>query len=132
MAADDTIIRDVVLAELKPRLPRKWALKDTQRTVDSLATTTAILRQQRIEREPAEPKRSRRAFFELVVAVPLEDTGPAELELDDRIVDVLGTLDSIEGLTWTSCTKGVLTEDYPAPCYLVEFWAPFTIKKAGS
>lgn len=130
----DTVIRDELLNALKPRLksrmPRKWQLKETQRTTDTFTVPTVILRQVRIEREPTQPKRARRAYFELVVASELEDTGAAESQLDDLIIDVLGAIDDVPGLlVWTTCTKGVWSDEYPAPCYVIEMWTPYLIQK---
>lgn len=124
-----TIIRDVVLDQLRPHIPRGrrgWALIETQRTVDKIVKTTAVLRQERIERDPAAPAVARRAFFTLLVASPLEDPGPAEHALDDAVVDLLGALDDIPGLTWTTCTKGIWADEYPAPTYAIELWITYT------
>jgi hypothetical protein len=32
-------------------------------------------------------------------------------------------------VVWTTCTKGVWSDEYPAPCYVVELWTPYLIKK---
>jgi hypothetical protein len=142
MSSTDTNIRQVVVDELEPRLkgimPRRrgsrpgWQFLDTQRSVDTFQVPTVILRQVRIEREPTQPRQARRAYFELVVASPLEDTGKAEHDLDDLIVDVLGAVDAVPGavgLVWTTCTKGVWSDEYPAPAYVIELWTPYLIQK---
>jgi hypothetical protein len=123
------IIRDVLLDALRPHIPRGrkgWALIETQRTVDKIARTTVVLRQERIERDPAAPAVARRAFFTLLVASPLEDPGAAEHAMDDAIVDLLNALDGIGNLTWTTCTKGVWADEYPAPTYAIEIWTTYT------
>lgn len=125
----DVIIRDELVALLKPKIPKRYAFVEVQRTVDNIVKPTVVLRQERIERDPTAPARIRRAFFTIVLASPLDDTGAAERTLDDDVVEIINKLDEVEGLVWTTCTKGVWSEENPAPCYAVELWIPYSKTK---
>lgn len=128
----DVIIRDELVKALEPALPRsRWHFVTTQRTVDVVTKPTVVLRQERIERDPASPSTIRRAFFALVLASELDDTGAAEAKLDDEVVDILGILDDLAGVVWTTCSKGIWSEQNPSPCYVVELSVPYGKQKEG-
>jgi len=122
----NTIVRDELITRIRPGIKREWRLVDTQRVVDRVNRITLVVRQSRIEKDPANPARSRRAFFELVLASPLDATGAAELELDDELVDFLSAIDSAKNVVWDTATKGIWSDAIPAPCYVITCWITYT------
>lgn len=124
------IVRDVLVERLSPGIRPEWRVVKTQRTTDRIPKTTIVFRQKRITKEPAAPGASRRAYFEVVIASPLDDTGAAEERLDDEIIDFLNACDAADNVVWEEAEKGIWSDQNPAPCYLVTLY--ITYNKEGN
>lgn len=120
--SDNVIIREVLLERLEPAIPSTWRVVSRQRTVDKVNKTTLVVRQARIEKDPAAPATTRRAFFDLVLAVPLSTGEAGEDRLDDDVVDLLAGIDEAPGVVWETATKGIWSDANPDPCYVVSLY----------
>lgn len=123
----EIIVRDVFLDRIRPALRKSWRVEKTQRTIGKLSRVTLVIRQVRIERDPEVPKSNRRVYFELVLASPLDETGAAELELDDEIVTFLTALDGAVNVRWESAIKGIWSDQNPAPVYVVSAYMTYSL-----
>jgi hypothetical protein len=105
MATDEKAPRLVLQGMLRPLLPRAWRIVPSQQTVlDTLSTTTVILKQLRMERHPAAPQGAHLVHFVVTIASPLPATEKAEDDVDDKINTLLHAIDSL-GIAWTSAEK---------------------------
>jgi hypothetical protein len=126
-APKEIIVRDLLLERIQSAIDPKWRLVSTQRTLSRITKTTLVVRQTRIERDPDAPRSNRRAYFDLVLACPLEDTGSAEVKMDDDLVTFLTGLDQARNVRWESATKGIWSDQYPAPCYVVSVYTTYSL-----
>lgn len=124
----DIIVRDWLVEQLTPLLPRKWNIVPVQRNVDTLSTTTVILKQQSIARLPEAPQGARVVEYLMTVAVPNQDTARGEAQLDDDVITLLDAIDQIgSALKWTTAQKVVLSDQFPA--YDITLTIPYTHSK---
>lgn len=126
-ATGEIIIRDVLLERIQPAIRKGWRVERTQRTIGRISRTTLVVRQVRIERDPDAPRSNRRAFFDLVIACPLDETGAAEVALDDQVVTFLTGLDKARNVHWETATKGIWSDAHPAPCYVVSVFITYSL-----
>jgi hypothetical protein len=124
----DVNVREVLLQRLTPGIPKTWRIVPTQRSVDKVGKTTLVVRQQRITKDPDAPAAGRRAFFDFVIACPLDATGAAELRLDDEVIDFLNAVDAAANVVWTEAEKGIWSDAIPSPAYVVSLFITYERK----
>ena len=106
--------RDYVTAQLLPLLPKRWRLVHTDRNLDTLDRVTVILKLQEVTRTPATPQAGLTTTWTATIITPKQMLEPAELELDDAILDLILALDRIDQLRWTTATRVLYGDIYQA------------------
>lgn len=125
---DDVIIRDWLIDQLRPLLPKGYVLVNVQRTLDALSKPTVLFRQERIGRQIVSGQTipgGRIVGATLTIAVPSDDTGIAERLLDDHVVTLLDAIDRVSDVRWVTAEKRILTENGQEPCYDIAIEIPY-------
>lgn len=103
--------RKDLAAELKPLLPKRWRLVDTERSIDKIDRFTVVIRQRKVE--PA-PNLQGSLLTTLVVTLigPTTLAGDYEDELDLAVAQlILIVSQKLPSLVWDAATKKVWREN---------------------
>jgi len=103
--------RKDLAAELKPLLPKRWRLVDTERSIDKIDRFTVVIRQRKVE--PA-PNLQGSLLTTLVVTLigPTTLAGDYEDALDLAVAKlILIVSQKLPSLAWDAATKKVWREN---------------------
>ena len=107
-------IRDWVIDQVKPLLPRGWRLIPYSTNLDVLSTPVVMLKLQSIARTPEAPNASRTAEFVLTIIEPKTDPQAREDALDDNLLALIYAIDKLPSLKWTKATRALFADNYLA------------------
>ncbi len=106
--------RAALIGILEPLLPSDWRIVRSQQSLDRLQKPVVILKQNRIEKNPAAPQGMHEIFFVVTVVSPLENPTKAEDQLDGSTNALIHAIDESASLSWTSAEKVLFNEKYLA------------------
>ena len=105
----DVNVRNYIINQLKPLLPKKWLVKAFNALPDKITTTSVVLVFESYARTTVAPRGPRTANFTLSIVTPQTIPGAADDALDDDVIDLLNAIDTLAetGLRWTTAVRGV-------------------------
>lgn len=105
----DLNVRNYVIGELRPLLPKKWLVHAFNALPDEVTTTSIVLTFQRYERNQSAPRGPRLATFTLTIVTPEMLPGSSDDAIDDDVIDLCNAIDAISGktgLVWKTAERG--------------------------
>jgi len=97
---------------LTPKLPADWKIIPNQTVPETLHTVTVVLKHYKLEKLPEAPQRHLSNSFTLTVASPLTTIAKAEDDLDDAVLELVTTIDTLSSVDWTDATKVLVNDSY--------------------
>lgn len=108
LSANRSDFRGALAAELADLLPKGWKWFDYTTALDAISSPTAILTLKSIEPLAEAPKTHRLATYTLTLVDPSGNPETREDSLDDEIVDLLGAIDEVRNLVWTTAERVIV------------------------
>lgn len=100
--------KDILIAQLKPLLPKKWKLIPFTTNLDDLSTTVVMVSIQSIERSAQAPQSHRTYSSTLTILTPFAvGTERADDSIDDDVIDLLDAIDKLDAIKWTKAERGL-------------------------
>lgn len=101
-------IRNWVVRQIKPMIPRAWVLIPSGPAPETISKPTVILTLTKIQPNPANPIGGRLIDYVLTLLEPTVNPAAASANLDDKLVDLLSAIEGNKDLVWTSCERGAV------------------------
>lgn len=104
-------IRNWVLNQLKPIVPKSWDLVPYGVAPAVINKPTVIITLTKVEPNAGNPRGSRLVSYALTLLEPTLNPGTAASALDDKLFDLLTAIDSNPSLSWSSCERGAVGQN---------------------
>jgi hypothetical protein len=107
-------IRNWVIEQLTPLLPKSWKLIPYSTNLDRLSQPVVMLQLQSLSRTPSAPNSGHTVEFTLTVIEPNTDPAQREDLLDDKLDDLVYAIETIPNVTWTKAERAMFADSYLA------------------
>lgn len=105
--------RTQLAAALRDLIPKTWDVITSERNFDAKNRTVVILKQSTVARAPGAPIGARTIGFTITLTSRFTtDLDRAEDDLDGTLPKLLGYIESIPNLKWTTATKVSVNDTY--------------------
>jgi hypothetical protein len=106
-APTDVNIREWVVDELKPLVPKNWVLIGYGVAPETITKPTIVLTLQTVVPNPGNPQGTRLVSYTLTLLEPVVGNSAASA-LDDKLVDFLTAIEGNKHFVWSKCERGAV------------------------